>query len=70
MKMKSLFQQYMTEFMQSETLYCCYCLDPKDDKISCCKENHFVEFKDLYKEDQVTIIENELQLAFDLGEAK
>ena len=70
MKMKSLYQQYKEEFMASSTEYCCYCLEPRDGKTGCCQENHFVEFKDLYPEDQSQIIEDELQLAFDLGEAK
>lgn len=69
MKVKSLFQQYMEEFKASSQEYCCYCLEPRGG-IGCCQENHFVEFKDLYEEDQIAIIEGELQMAFDLGEAK
>ena len=30
---------------QSEVYYCCYCLEPQGEKIVCCHENHFVEFK-------------------------
>lgn len=69
MKVKSLFQEYKEEFMASSQEYCCYCCEPRTGN-SCCQENHFVEFKDLYEEDQIAIIENELQMAFDLGEAK
>ena len=25
--------------------FCCYCLEPQGEKIVCCHENHFVEFK-------------------------
>lgn len=63
MKVKSLFEQFQQEFMASSTLYCCYCLQPKEG-YSCCQENHFVEFKDLYPEDQKEIINQELELAF------
>jgi len=40
---------------ESNVYYCCYCLQPQADKIGCCYENHFVEFKDLYPEDQQEI---------------
>ena len=69
MKMKSLYQQYKEEFMASSQEYCCYCLEPKTD-YKCCGENHFVEFKYLDPEEQSSIIEAELQMAFDLGEQK
>lgn len=36
--------------------YCCYCCQPQNGKISCCKENHFVPFDDLYEEDQKAMI--------------
>ena len=65
MKSKSLYEEYKKEFMASGTEYCCYCLEPKDDKYSCCQENHFVEFKDLYEEDQQYIINSEIELSFD-----
>ena len=64
MKVKSLYEQFKQEFMASDIEYCCYCLEPKEDKIGCCHENHFVEFKDLYPEDQQAIINEELELAF------
>lgn len=70
MKMKSLFEQYMEEFSNSSTEYCFYCCTPRGDKIGCCHENHFGEFKDFEREDQVFIIENELQMVFDLEEKK
>jgi len=40
--------------------YCCYCCDPKGEKYSCCSENHFVPFGDLYEDQQEEIIEAEL----------
>jgi len=64
MKVKSLYEQYKQEFMQSSQTYCCYCCQPQDGKIGCCQENHFVEFRDLYPEDQQAIINEELELVF------
>ena len=64
MKVKSLFEQYKQEFMSSSVTYCCYCCQPQEEKIGCCHENHFVEFKDLYPEDQQAIINEELELVF------
>ena len=32
--------------------YCCYCCEPQGSRFSCCSENHFVEFADLYEEDK------------------
>jgi len=62
MKMKTLFEEYMDEFKSNtDTLYCCYCLEPQDGKVGCCRENHFVPFGDLYPEDQQYIIEAELE---------
>ena len=40
-------------------LYCCYCTEPKTYG-SCCGENHFVEFGDLYEEDKEAMIEEYL----------
>ena len=42
-----------------EELYCVYCLTPKGDSFSCCQENHFVPFDDLYPEDQAALLEDE-----------
>jgi hypothetical protein len=66
--MKEFYQQMKEEFLRSDTEYCYYCLEPKDDKRSCCQENHFGCFKDLYEEDQHYIITAEYELAF--GEKK
>ena len=69
MKTKSLFSQYMDEFMKSDVQYCYYCLEPRSG-MSCCGEHHFGEFRYLDRPEQVQIIENELQLSFDLEETK
>ena len=39
--------------------YCCYCTEPKNYG-SCCGENHFVPFEDLYEEDKEAMIEEYL----------
>ena len=44
----------------SGELYCCYCSEAKWGKISCCKENHFVPFGDLYEDQQEAIIEEQM----------
>ena len=43
MKIKDELQAIYEE--QEEVYYCCYCLEPQGEKITCCYENHFVEFK-------------------------
>ena len=64
MKMKSLYEEYKKEFMASDTMYCCYCCEPKGDKIGCCYENHFVTFNDLYPDDQQYVINSEINKVF------
>ncbi len=59
-EMKSLFEQYRDEFKGIE--YCCYCLETKGDKYHCCQENHFIPFEDLYTEDQMAIVNEEIEL--------
>ena len=66
--MKEFYQQMKEEFLRSDTEYCYYCLEPKGDKFSCCQENHFGRFSDLYEDDQHHIITSEYELAF--GEKK
>ena len=56
--MKSVFQTYVEEF--SDTHYCPYCLAIKGNKIVCCQEADFIQFKDLYPEQQKEIIQQEL----------
>jgi hypothetical protein len=55
--MKTLFQTYVSEF--SDIHYCPYCLTIKGDKIVCCQEADFIEFKDLDLDQQKAIIEDE-----------
>jgi hypothetical protein len=42
------------------SLYCVYCTEPKTYG-SCCGENHFVEFSDLYEEDKEEMIKEYLK---------
>jgi len=59
--MKSLIEQYREEFQGIE--YCCYCMEPKDGKHSCCQENHFIPFEDFDDKDQIQMIEDEIYWA-------
>jgi len=45
-----------------DVLYCCYCLEPKNDKIVCCDEFHFIEFKYFDDDAQNEIIKAEYDL--------
>ena len=56
--MKTLFQTYVSEF--SDIYYCPYCLTIKGNKIVCCQEADFIEFKDLDLDQQTQIIDDEL----------
>ena len=56
--MKSLFQTYVENF--SDIQYCSYCLTIKGNKIVCCQEADFIEFKELDLDQQTQIIDNEL----------
>ena len=56
--MKSLFQTYVENF--SDIQYCPYCLSIKGEKIVCCQEADFIEFKDLDLDQQKEIINQEL----------
>ena len=65
MRMKEYQQQLINEHMKSDETYCCYCMEPQGEKWHCCQENHFVEFKDLYEEDQKEIINAEYDRAYE-----
>ena len=56
--MKSLFQTYLEEF--SDIKYCPYCLNVMENKIVCCQESDFIEFKELDLDQQTQIIDDEL----------
>ena len=55
--MKTLFQFFVEEFSDIE--YCPYCLAVKGNKIVCCQEADFIEFKDLDLDQQKEIINQE-----------
>ena len=55
--MKTLFQFFVEEFSDIE--YCPYCLTVKGNKIVCCQEADFIEFKDLDLDQQKQIINQE-----------
>ena len=44
----------------SHSLYCAYCTERKTYG-SCCSENHFLEFEDLYDEDKEEMIKEYLK---------
>jgi hypothetical protein len=58
-KVKAFRQEIESELQSSDQLYCCYCTSPKR-SYSCCGENHFVTFNDLYPEDQQGLIQDQL----------
>jgi hypothetical protein len=66
--MKSLIEQYREEFQGIE--YCCYCMEPKDGKHSCCQENHFIPFEDFDDKDQIQMIEDEIYWTEKLAKQK
>ena len=61
MKMKNYQQDLINEHMKSDQLYCCYCMESKDDKWHCCQENHFVKFSDFDDEAKKEFIAWELE---------
>jgi len=63
MKVQSFYDQIRHEFMDSSQEYCCYCSEERSG-ISCCGENHWVEFKDLDKDSQDLIINYEFDKAY------
>lgn len=63
MKSKTFYEQIREEFMSSSQEYCAYCSDERSG-MSCCGENHWVEFKDLDKDSQDQIINAEFDKAY------
>jgi hypothetical protein len=49
-----------SEFMDSAQEYCAYCLQPRAEKWSCCKEAHWVQYSEMPKDDQETLIDEEV----------
>ena len=60
--MKSFIEQFKEE--NKDTEYCAYCLELRDDKYHCCKENHFIPFSYLDEKDQIEIMKEELHRAY------
>ena len=58
--MKSWLQQFIEE--EANQYYCPYCMTPQDNKLTCCDENHFTEFKDFDEETQRQIAMDEWEM--------
>jgi hypothetical protein len=56
---KDLLQGIMED--EKHVQYCCYCVERRADKMSCCSENHWIEFRDLDDETQLEIVKEILQ---------
>jgi hypothetical protein len=51
----------MHEYLLNDTtLYCCYCGDVKT-RHTCCQENHFIAYSEMYPEDQQDLLEYEME---------
>jgi len=57
MNMKYTFEDVLKRY--SHVHYCCYCYEPKDEKISCCQESDFIQLKDFDHETQMEIAKAE-----------
>ena len=60
MRTKEEYKQAIISDLKSYGPYCCYCCQPQEEKSSCCSENHFIDFGDLYEEDQEAMIDEQL----------
>lgn len=49
-------QKIFEDLMSSSTEYCCYCGQEKH-RFSCCGENHFETYADMYPDDQQYILD-------------
>lgn len=56
---KDLIQSVMEE--QKNVQYCCYCVERRGDKIGCCGENHWIQFRDLDDDTQLEIVKEILE---------
>jgi hypothetical protein len=62
-------EEYMKDFLiqAKEDLhgvqYCPYCMEPRNDKRSCCGEVHFLEFQEFDDETQTQIVQDEYDSA-------
>lgn len=59
-------KSWITDFFdeEAEVEYCPYCLNPRNNKMSCCHEVHFIQFKDLDHQDKLDIASQEWDMAF------
>ena len=55
------YQSFAEQFKEAtkDVEYCVYCWEPRNGKMGCCQENHFVPFSDLYEDQQNYVIESE-----------
>lgn len=58
--MKSWLQQFIEE--EADQYYCPYCLETQGEKLSCCDEVHFIQFKDFDEETQRQIAADEWEM--------
>jgi hypothetical protein len=58
---KHILQQFIED--EASTEFCCYCCEPKGDKLTCCQENHFIPLSDF---DQAT----QMEIAKDILDAE
>jgi hypothetical protein len=56
---KELLQAIMED--EKHVQYCCYCVERRGEKMSCCGENHWIQFKDLDDDTQLEIVKEILQ---------
>jgi hypothetical protein len=56
---KAEFRELVIQELKESGPYCCYCCEPKSG-YSCCGENHFVPFTDLYEDDKKAMIEEQM----------
>jgi sulfur relay (sulfurtransferase) complex TusBCD TusD component (DsrE family) len=56
---KELLQAIMEK--EKHVQYCCYCVERRGEKMSCCSENHWIEFNDLDDDTQLEIVKEILQ---------
>jgi sulfur relay (sulfurtransferase) complex TusBCD TusD component (DsrE family) len=60
---ESIVKETLQAIMEDEAnvQYCCYCVERRGEKMSCCGENHWIEFNDLDDDTQLEIVKEILQ---------
>jgi sulfur relay (sulfurtransferase) complex TusBCD TusD component (DsrE family) len=60
---ESIVKELLQAIMENESRvqYCCYCVERRGEKMSCCSENHWIEFRDLDDETQLDIVREILE---------